>query len=85
MQTPIRQVVERVKSVMQVREKGAQKSPYSWSIACAVDLVRREGLANGLFRGMSSLAVREVAQFAVYYPFYSYINSEYAKVTIYEL
>jgi len=45
-QTPIRQIVERVKSVMQVRERGSQKSPYSWSGACFVDIIRKEGSIN---------------------------------------
>ena len=34
-QTPVRQVVERIKSVMQIRERDGGKSPYSWSGSCA--------------------------------------------------
>lgn len=34
-QTPVRQVVDRVKGVMQIREREGGKSPYSWTGACA--------------------------------------------------
>lgn len=68
-QTPVRQVVERVKSVMQVRESNG-KQIYKWSGDCLVELVKREGIRNGLFQGMSAVLLREVPQFAVYYPCY---------------
>ena len=71
-QTPLRQVIERIKSVMQVREGLPGKSLYTWSGACLVDLVRREGLVNGLFQGTGSVLLREVPQFAAYYPTYEY-------------
>ena len=71
-QTPIRQVIERVKSVMQVREGLPGKSLYSWSGACLVDLIRREGMVNGLFQGTGSVLLREIPQFAAYYPTYEY-------------
>lgn len=80
MQSPARQIVERIKSVMQIREAQGGKSPYSWSGACAVDLVRKEGLKNGLFQGMSSVVLREVPQFAVYYPCYEFCKELYSKV-----
>lgn len=69
-QAPCRAIVERIKSVMQVREING-KAPYSWSGACAVDLVRKEGFRNGLFQGFNSVLLREVPQFAVYYPCYA--------------
>jgi hypothetical protein len=53
-QAPARQVIERVKSVMQVRERlststsnSSSKAPYSWSGQCAYQLVKEEGLAMG--------------------------------------
>jgi hypothetical protein len=58
-QAPARQVIERVKSVMQVRERSSAgssstssgsksgKAPYSWSGQCAYQLVKEEGLAMG--------------------------------------
>ena len=78
-QTPFRQVIERVKSVMQVRETAAGKSPYSWSGACAADLVRKEGVVNGLFQGTGSVLLREVPQFAVYYPVYQVSKERYSE------
>eukprot|EP00903_Cladosiphon_okamuranus_P012378 g11601.t1 len=70
MNAPLRQVFERVKGVMQVRQGKGLQSPYSWSGACVADLVRREGVAMGLFRGMSATMLREPVQFAIYYPSY---------------
>ncbi|CAM9387058.1 unnamed protein product [Ascophyllum nodosum] len=71
MNGPLRQVIERVKSVMQVREGDRSKPPYPWSGACVADLVRREGIAMGLFRGMGTTMIREPVQFGVYYPTYA--------------
>lgn len=71
-QTPIRQVVERIKSVMQVRETTAGKQAYKWSGECFVELIRTEGVRKGLFQGMSPVLLREVPQFAVYYPCYEF-------------
>lgn len=33
-QSPVRQVVERIKSVMQIREIEGGKSPYKWTGSC---------------------------------------------------
>eukprot|EP01034_Spumella_vulgaris_P041731 gene41731-51714_t len=44
---------------MQIRESSAGKSPYSWSGPCVMDLIRREGLRNGIFQGYSSVLLRE--------------------------
>lgn len=71
-QTPVRQVVERVKSVMQVHETSAGKQAYKWSGECFVELIRKEGIRNGLFQGMSSVLLREIPQFSVYYPCYEF-------------
>jgi hypothetical protein len=46
-----------------------------------MDLVRKEGLKNGLFRGMTSLVSREVPQFAIYYPSYHLWKQLYMEVT----
>lgn len=80
-QSPARQIMERIKSVMQIRESFSGKSPYSWSGECAIDLVRKEGIRNGLFQGYSSVLLREVPQFTVYYPCYEYCKSLYSQVT----
>ncbi len=81
MQTPVRQVVERVKGVMQIREMQGGKSPYKWSGSCFVDLIRKEGWRNGLFQGMSSVFLREVPQFAIYYPAYEFFRDLYSEVS----
>ena len=81
LQSPARQIVERIKSVMQIRESSGGKTPYSWSGACMMDLIKTEGLGNGLFRGFSSVLLREVPQFAVYYPTYEYTKKLYSKVS----
>lgn len=79
-QSPARQLVERIKSVMQVHERSGGKSPYSWSGACAYHLWKTEGIRVGLFQGFSSVLLREVPQFAVYYPCYEYSKKVFAKV-----
>jgi len=74
LQSPARQVFERVKSVMQIKEREGKKSYYRWSGECAVDLIRKEGIIAGLFRGFSSTVLREVPQFAIYYPSYEFFK-----------
>jgi len=70
-QSPPRQVMERIKTFMQVRiEESNGKAPYRWSGECVADLVRREGIMGGLLRGLPSTFLREVPQFAIYYPVY---------------
>ena len=58
--------------MMQVQKAG-EKAPYKWSGDCVVQLIRREGLYNGLFRGLDATIAREIPQFAVYYPAYELI------------
>jgi hypothetical protein len=65
---------------MQVRERDGGKSPYKWSGACFVELIRKEGWRNGLFQGMSSVFLREVPQFAIYYPAYEFFKGVYNEV-----
>jgi hypothetical protein len=67
-QSPARCIMERVKSVMQVHEKNGN-SPYRWSGDCLLHILRHQGL-TGLFQGFSSVLLREIPQFAVYYPIY---------------
>ena len=67
---------------MQVRESNGGKSPYKWSGSCFIELVKKEGWRNGLFQGMSSVFLREVPQFAIYYPAYAYFRELYSEVII---
>lgn len=80
-QAPGRQVFERVKGVMQVRHGTGGKGPYSWTGACLADLVRKEGIQMGLFRGMGATFLREIPQFMVYYPVYELCRRAFAKKT----
>ena len=48
------------------------KSFHKWSGSCFIELIRKEGITGGLFRGMTSVLLREVPQFAVYYPWYEF-------------
>jgi hypothetical protein len=75
-QAPMRQVVERVKSVMQVWEKTGGKKPYSWSGSCFWQLVKTQGIKVGLFQGFESVLWREIPQYAIYYPSYE-ISKKY--------
>lgn len=75
-QSPFRTIVDRVKSVMQVHESKPGKSPYAWSGVCAADLVRKYGIQRGLFLGFNSVLLREVPQFAIYYPSYEFLKRE---------
>ncbi|RYH13072.1 MC/SLC25 family protein [archaeon] len=79
LQSPARQLVERIKSVMQIHERSGGKSPYSWSGACAYHLVKTEGVRVGLFQGFSSVLLREIPQFSVYYPCYEFAKSIYTE------
>ena len=85
-QSPARQVIERIKSVMQVAEIKGGKSQYNWAGDCVINLIRQQGFRKGLFQGMGSTLLREVPQFAVYYPCYElskelYIKSGYLNTT----
>ncbi|CAM9828151.1 unnamed protein product, partial [Chrysoparadoxa australica] len=59
-QSPLRQVFERVKTVMQVQRGPQGRAPYSWTGQCALQLVQRQGLKAGLFRGNAATLLREV-------------------------
>ena len=45
-------------------------SPYKSSIHCAIELVRTQGIYKGLFHGLGACTIREIPQFAIYYPMY---------------
>lgn len=67
----VRAPIEQIKTVMQARNlPGSTKAAYSGSLACIVDVVKTEGVIQGLFRGLPPTIVREMAQYAVYYPAY---------------
>ncbi len=64
-----------------MRERDGGKSPYKWSGSCFVELIKKEGIRNGLFQGMSSVFLREVPQFAIYYPAYEFFRGLYSEVS----
>jgi len=68
-QSPPRAIMERIKSVMQVHEKKNNSTPFKWSGECFMYILRHQGI-SGLFQGFSSVLLREIPQFAVYYPTY---------------
>lgn len=72
-----RAVVERLKSVMQVKEQENGRALYRGSGSCMIELIKKEGIRNGLFQGFSSVVLREVPQFAVYYPTYEILKGTF--------
>eukprot|EP01038_Epipyxis_sp_PR26KG_P007802 gene7802-10597_t len=73
MQSPVRQIVERVKTVMQI-PLGPNKK-YKSSLHCVIDLLRNKTL----FQGFSSVLLREIPQFAIYYPSYEFFKTLFSK------
>ena len=72
-QSPPRAIMERIKSVMQVHEKKGA-TPFKWSGSCFMYILQNQGI-RGLFQGFSSVLLREIPQFAIYYPTY-YISKD---------
>ena len=66
----VRTPIERVKTVMQIRNSSVTKAPYSNSLVCAADLLRTDGLRTGLFEGLGSTIAREVPQYLFYFVVY---------------
>ena len=78
-QSPARAIMERIKSVMQVHEKKNYTTPFKWSGECLHYIIRNQGL-KGLFQGFSSVLVREIPQFAIYYPTYYISKDKYLAI-----
>ena len=74
-QTFVRSPIERVKTVMQIRNRDATKAPYSNSISCAYNLVRKEGLKAGLYEGFAPTLCREVPQYTFYFIVYENVRT----------
>jgi len=68
-QSFVRAPVEQVKTVMQASTHDL-RAPFKHSLACAIYLVNQQGAYQGLFRGLIPTIVREVPQYAMYYPLY---------------
>lgn len=69
----IRAPIEQVKTIMQARTKpGSTVAPYASSLHCVRDVVKHEGVMQGLFRGLAPTTMREMLQYALYYPAYEY-------------
>eukprot|EP01065_Artemidia_motanka_P036062 TRINITY_DN43970_c0_g1_i1.p2 TRINITY_DN43970_c0_g1~~TRINITY_DN43970_c0_g1_i1.p2 ORF type:complete len:299 (+),score=108.05 TRINITY_DN43970_c0_g1_i1:62-958(+) len=59
--------VERVKCLMQLQELGMTETKYKNVFQCAAGSVRRYGFAEGLFKGHSSMLLREIPGNAAWY------------------
>lgn len=66
----VRAPIERVKTVMQTAEGSGGRAAFSGGLSCGAHLVRTAGVAS-LFKGLTSTMLREVIQFAMYYPAYT--------------
>lgn len=73
-QSFVRTPIERVKTVMQIRNRATTKSPYSNSVVCAYNLLRKEGLGVGLYTGLQATIVREVPQYLCYFIIYEKVR-----------
>jgi hypothetical protein len=49
---------------------GSTLAPYRGSLHCLTEVVKKEGIHQGLFRGLSSTLMREVPQYSIYFPAY---------------
>jgi len=73
----VRAPIEQIKTVMQARNApGSNAAPYRNSVQCLTEVVKAEGVYQGLFRGLMPTIVREISQYMIYYPAY-----EIAKTT----
>lgn len=70
-QSPFRAIMERLKSVMQRYEK----NKYPSTIQLLKQIIRTQG-PMGLFQGFNSVLIREIPQFAIYYPTYHLTKDE---------
>lgn len=68
-QSLVRTPVERVKTLMQVG-CGGGRGPHRSTLHCVTSTTRAHGLRRGLFLGLGATTMREVPQYAIYYPAY---------------
>lgn len=68
-QSLVRAPVERVKTLMQVG-RGAGRAPFRSTLHCVTSITAAHGLRRGLFLGLGATTMREVPQYALYYPAY---------------
>ena len=71
----VRAPVERVKTVMQVRNREKVLAPYSNSLLCAKDLIKTHGLREGLYVGFGATVMREVPQYVLYFFTYARVKT----------
>jgi solute carrier family 25 carnitine/acylcarnitine transporter 20/29 len=71
-QTMIRVPVEQIKVVMQARNRvgSTTAAPYRSTFHCLIEVLRTEGLVQGLYRSFWPTLWREIPQYAIYYPAY---------------
>jgi len=79
-QSFVRAPVEQIKTVMQSRNlPGTTKSPYPSTPHAIYHILKTEGVRVGLYRGLSGTLLREVPQYAMYYPIYELSKRYMAK------
>jgi len=82
-QTFIRAPVEQIKVVMQSRNKAGSTTaaPYSSTFACLKDVVRTEGVGQGLYRSFWPTLWREIPQYALYFPLFE-LSRKFIKTSL---
>jgi len=80
-QSFVRAPVEQVKVLMQARNAKSSSTlpPYRGSWHCLVETVKAEGIATGLYRALPATFVREMPQYAIYYPTYEVFKKLFIK------
>jgi hypothetical protein len=73
-QSFVRTPIERVKTVMQIRNRATTKAPYTNSLSCAYNLLRTDGFRVGLFSGLLATIAKEVPQYLFYFIIYDVVR-----------
>jgi solute carrier family 25 (mitochondrial carnitine/acylcarnitine transporter), member 20/29 len=73
-QSFVRTPIERVKTVMQIRNRATTKAPHANSLVCAYNLLKTDGLRVGLYAGLAATIAREVPQYLFYFIVYDKVR-----------
>ena len=75
-QSFVRTPIERVKTVMQIRNRDVTKAPHANSLVCAYKLLKTDGLRVGLYAGLLATITREVPQYLFYFIIYDNVREK---------